>query len=69
MSQLIVVNGENRTLSAETVRDLLSECGIEPDSPGIAVALNAEVVPRGAWAETKLGEDDRVEIVQARAGG
>jgi sulfur carrier protein len=69
MSRLIIVNGEIRTLSAETVRELLSECGVEPDRPGIAVALNAEVVPRGAWAETRLGEDDRVEIVQARAGG
>ena len=69
MSRMITINGESRDLSASTLRDLLRECGIEPDRPGIAVALNAEVVPRGAWETTSVDEDDRIEIVQARAGG
>lgn len=34
-----------------------------------AVALNGEVVPRGAWAGTVLSAGDTVEILGAVAGG
>ena len=36
---------------------------------GVAVAVNGALVPRGRWAETRVGEGDRVEIVRAVAGG
>lgn len=36
---------------------------------GVAVALNAEVVPRSRWVETSLGPGDRVEILGASQGG
>ena len=40
-----------------------------PSADGIAVARNGEVVPKSAWPSTDLGDDDRVEIVTASAGG
>jgi len=43
--------------------------GLDPDRPGIAVALNGQVVPRARWAETWLQPDDKVEIIHAVAGG
>ncbi|MGC5013943.1 sulfur carrier protein ThiS [Streptosporangium sp. DT93] len=36
---------------------------------GVAVAVNDEVVPRGAWESTALGEADRVEVLTAVQGG
>jgi sulfur carrier protein len=69
MGQTITVSGEPRPWRAQTVRELLAECGIDPDRPGVAVAVNARVVPRAEWPSTRLTPDDRVEIVQPRAGG
>ncbi|MBG0816323.1 sulfur carrier protein ThiS [Planomonospora sp. ID82291] len=36
---------------------------------GVAVAVNDEVVPRGAWDSTALAESDRVEVLTAVQGG
>jgi sulfur carrier protein len=36
---------------------------------GLAVALNAAVVPRAHWADQKLQEGDRILIIQASQGG
>jgi sulfur carrier protein len=35
----------------------------------VAVAVNGEVVPRGAWEKTALDDGARVEIVAAVQGG
>ncbi|MEE8203532.1 MAG: sulfur carrier protein ThiS [Alphaproteobacteria bacterium] len=69
MGQTITVSGEPHRWHAQTVRELLAECGIDPDRHGVAVAVNANVVPRGAWRSIRLAPDDRVEIVAPRAGG
>ena len=39
------------------------------DSVGVAVARNAEVVPRSQWHATALAEGDDVELVTAVQGG
>ncbi|WP_062443405.1 sulfur carrier protein ThiS [Herbidospora daliensis] len=36
---------------------------------GIAVAVNDEVVSRGAWDATVLADGDRVEVLTAVQGG
>jgi sulfur carrier protein len=36
---------------------------------GIAVALDREVVPRGQWESTTLGDGARLEVVHAVQGG
>jgi sulfur carrier protein len=63
----ISVNGESRPLGPATIEELISEQEIDPR--GVAVALNGAVVPRAAWAETRLAAGDAVEIVRARQGG
>ena len=36
---------------------------------GLAVAVNDEVVPRGAWPKRALAEADHVLVIQATQGG
>lgn len=64
----VLVNGEPREVPAvTTVSALLEALGAHPE--GVAVAVNAEVVPRGLRAERRLSEGDRVEIIRAVGGG
>lgn len=65
----ITVAGEPRAWRGQTVRDVIAEYGIDPEWRGIAVAVNASIVPRRAWATTRLTPDDRVEIVVPKSGG
>ena len=64
---MITVNGEPREL-AGTVDDVLDALGIEVRR-GMAVAVDAEVVPRSAWSTTPVQDGARVEIVTAVQGG
>jgi thiamine biosynthesis protein ThiS len=65
----VAVNGERRTLrSGLTVSDLLADLGLQVPS-GIAVAVNARVVTRTAFATHALRDGDEVEIIRAVAGG
>ena len=64
----LVVNGAPRRWSPGlTVRGLLAELALE--RPGVAVAVNQEVVRRGDWEKTVLEKDDHVEIIHAVGGG
>ena len=64
---MITVNGEPRELTG-TVDSVLDALGIEVRR-GMAVAVDAEVVPRGAWSTTEIADGARVEIVTAVQGG
>jgi len=64
---VITVNGEPRAV-AGTVDDVLDALGIEVRR-GMAVAVDAEVVPRSAWSTTQVADGARVEIVTATQGG
>lgn len=64
----LVVNGEPRLLEYPATVDTLIEvlsCGRR----GVAVAVNSEVVPRSAWAVTRLAAGDTVEVLHAVQGG
>ena len=66
----IILNGKTREIPAQTsVKGLLSSLKIDPTRGGIAVALNASVVPRSKWPQTIIEVGDEVEIVRATAGG
>ena len=66
----VVVNGQPREVSAGvTVNRLLEALGHDASGAGIAVAVNGEVVPRGAWPTTALEERDRIEVLGAAQGG
>jgi sulfur carrier protein len=66
---LITVNGEARSHDGGAIDQLLRALGHDPEQPGIAVAINEEVVPRRAWGERLVMAGDRVEIVAAVQGG
>jgi sulfur carrier protein len=40
-----------------------------PEGRGVAVAVDGEVIPRGAWRDTELRDGARVEVVIAVQGG
>ena len=64
----VTINGENRALSGPvTIRELLQDLGF--DSRKVALERNLEIVPRSAYAETVLGDGDRLEIVHFIGGG
>ncbi|HHU94313.1 MAG TPA: sulfur carrier protein ThiS [Alcaligenaceae bacterium] len=63
----IVLNGEQRDCSAQTVFDLISELGYV--GKRIAVELNGEIVPKSQHEATALNNGDQLEIVVAVGGG
>lgn len=71
----VTVNGERRELPSgatlASVVELLAGGHALPGaaSRGVAVALDNEVVPRGAWPSTPLSEGARVEVLSAIQGG
>jgi sulfur carrier protein len=65
-----IVNGERREVQTGlTVALLVSSMHLPSEGRGVAVAVNGEVVPRGAWDRTSLADGARVEIVAAVQGG
>lgn len=69
MEDILIVNGQPRPYHPQTVRELLATLGLDPERPGMAVAVNAMVIPRSEWGKVQLQPGDRVEIVHAVAGG
>ena len=76
----ITVNGDARALViGATVTDLVEAAtgrriavngqAADGNRLGVAVALNAEVVPRSQWAVTTVIAGDDIEIVTAAQGG
>ena len=67
----VKLNGETRELTdGATVADLVERSGLEPERRrGIAVAIDAEVIPRSEWKSTELAEGQAVELVTAIQGG
>ena len=66
----VVVNGSETVLAdGATVETALVELEVPAAGRGVAVAVDAEVVPRGEWAAHELQEGARVEILRAIQGG
>ena len=66
----VLLNGEAAELiDGATVKTALDTLDLPAAGRGVAVAVNAEVVPRGQWEATQLHEGARVEILRAIQGG
>lgn len=63
----LIVNGVERDVAAETLAEALQ--ALDYADAVVATALNSEFVPARARAETRLAEDDRIEILAPRQGG
>jgi sulfur carrier protein len=66
----VVLNGAEAVFErGATVASALEALDLPAAGRGVAVAVDAEVVPRGEWAQTELHEGARVEILRAIQGG
>jgi thiamine biosynthesis protein ThiS len=64
----VVVNGRSRELAdGATVSDLVAELGLT--NRNVVVERNGEPLERARFAETEVGDGDRLEIVRAVPGG
>jgi sulfur carrier protein len=71
MALTLTLNGQPRSFTTlderSTVTDLVAELGLKSDR--IALERNGDIVPRAAWASTKVADGDRVEVVHFVGGG
>jgi len=66
----VLVNGEATELrDGATVRHAVDALDLPAAARGVAVAVDAEVVPRGQWEAHALHDGARVEILRAIQGG
>ncbi|RMF69633.1 MAG: sulfur carrier protein ThiS [Alphaproteobacteria bacterium] len=64
----ITINGERRRVPADaSVESLLAALGLAPEK--VAVERNLAIVPKSAYATTRLADGDRLEIVHFIGGG
>lgn len=64
----VILNGQPHTLPGScTVAELVAQLGLE--GRRIAVEINREIVPRSRFAEHRVQEEDRIEIVHFVGGG
>jgi sulfur carrier protein len=67
---IVHVNGEPTELAeGATVADVLERLEVDRPRRGLAVAVDAEVVPRSEWNARPLGAGERVEVLNAIQGG
>jgi sulfur carrier protein len=66
----VLLNGNETELApGATIRAALEELDLPAAGRGVAVAVDAEVVPRGEWGDHELQEGARVEVLRAIQGG
>jgi sulfur carrier protein len=66
----ILLNGEPRDVPpGTTVRALLDALEVPGGARGVAIAVDAAVVPRAEWETTRIDDGARVEVVRAIQGG
>jgi sulfur carrier protein len=68
---MLRVNGTDRDdlAGGMTVAALVAALGVPAQGRGVAVAVDGEVVRRGAWEQTAVPDGAAVEIVTAVQGG
>ena len=64
----IHLNGEQRDCDTNTnIDQLVTQLGLQDKR--LAVEINQEIIPRSAFLQHALQDQDKVEIVQAIGGG
>lgn len=66
---MITINGEARDFHGQSIGEIISDLGLDPARPGVAVAINGVIACRADWPTASLADEDRIEVVQAKAGG
>ena len=66
----VYVNGEPTQVADDaTLAAVLERLDVQRPRRGLAVAVDAEVVPRSEWGARALHDGDRVEVLTAIQGG
>jgi sulfur carrier protein len=67
---MIIINGEpsDAVAPGATIAQLLDGLDVDGER-GVAVAVDAEVIPRGEWATFAVPDGARVEVLIAVQGG
>jgi sulfur carrier protein len=66
----VQLNGRDAELAdGATVRAAVEALELPAAGRGVAVAVDAEVVPRGQWDTHELTDGARVEVLRAIQGG
>jgi sulfur carrier protein len=66
----VVLNGHDAELAdGATVLAAVEALDLPASGRGVAVAVDAEVVPRTQWQTHELNEGARIEILRAIQGG
>jgi sulfur carrier protein len=66
----VVLNGRDAELAeGATVRAAVDALDLPAPERGLAVAVDAEVVPRTQWDTHELSEGARIEVLRAIQGG
>ena len=66
----VLINGRETLLAdGATVQAAVDALELPAAGRGVAVAVDAEVVPRGHWPAYELADGARVEVVRAIQGG
>ena len=66
----VLLNGNETQLDdGATVKSALDALDLPGADRGVAVAVDAEVVPRGQWEATELHDGARIEVLRAIQGG
>jgi thiamine biosynthesis protein ThiS len=64
----VVINGKDEDIQPDlTVAQLVAGCQFQPTH--VAVEINEDLVPRKAFANTRVAEGDQIEIVTFVGGG
>lgn len=63
----LIINNKTTDVEATTVQQLADALAL-PDK-GVAIAIKNKMVPRSAWTETMLCENDSIVIIKAACGG
>lgn len=64
---MVKINGESLELAGKTVAEYLEQTNY--DRNRIAIERNGQIVPKAAYAETKLEDGDCLEVVSFVGGG
>jgi sulfur carrier protein len=66
----VLLNGSETVLAdGATVAAALEALELPGAGRGVAIAVDAEVVPRGQWGATELHDGARIEVLRAIQGG
>lgn len=63
----ILLNGEDRSYDVENLIQLINTLQLDPKR--IAVEKNGKIVKKDEFTETKIEENDKIEIVHFVGGG